>query len=217
VAKKASDRQQAAPTENKGNLDAQDYIASQYPTVDGGVSSTVRLGRSLVSGAMGRWTDDPKMFETAVELMDCSVPLRTTKEKAKIAVSKLPPNSIDFELEEDEVCDARLLQSTTDTGVHIELPEGNAEIDDQGVREMVDKDSSTGVGNVSEGPKTPGCVTTPVRSSLEGGIEPSRRIKEITVPGKRGRLEGSKNVTPRSVVLAECIKLIEKIDASALM
>jgi len=102
------------------------------------------------------------MFETAVELMDCSVPLRTTKKKAKIAVSKPLPNSIDSKVEEDEVCDARLSQSTTDTGVHIELPEGNAEIDDQGVREMVDKDSSTSVGNVSEGPNIPGCVTTPV-------------------------------------------------------
>jgi len=154
VAKKASDRQHAAPTEDKRNLDTQDYIASQYPTVDEGVSSTVRLGRSLVSGAMGRRTDDPKMFEIAVELMNCSVSLRTMKEKAKIAVSKPPPNSIDSEVEEDEVCDARLSQSTTDTGVHIELPEGNAEIDDQGVRGTVDNDSSTGAGTTSEGPKT---------------------------------------------------------------
>jgi len=210
VAKKASDRQHTASKEDKGNLDAQEYIASQYPPVDEGVSSTVRLGRSLVSGAMGRRTDDPKMFETVVELMDCSVALRTTKDIAKTPVSNPPPNSIDSDVEEDEVSDARLSQSTTDTGVHIELPEGNAKIKDQGVR--------TVAGITTEKPKAPGCVATPVLLSLKSVNDPKTRMEEgTTVLDKEERLEVRTNVTPRSVFLSEYSRMIDEIDASALM
>jgi len=131
VAKKASDKHQGVQTEDKDNLDAQEFIASQYPPINKGVSSTVRLGRSFESGAMGRRNDDPKLFETAVELVDCSAPSRTTDEKAEIPVSNPPPNSIDSEVEEDEASDIRLSQSTTDTGVGIELPEGNTEAEEQ--------------------------------------------------------------------------------------
>jgi len=155
VAKKASDKQQGVQTEDKDNLDAQEFIASQYPPVDEGVSSTVRLGRSFVSGAMERRSDDPKMFETAVELVDCSVPSRTTKEKAEIPVSDRPPNSIDSDVEEDDANDARLSQSTTDTGVHIELPEVNAETDDQVRAESVHKDASVCAGDATDEPVAP--------------------------------------------------------------
>jgi len=56
----------------------QDFVASQYPPMDGSISSTVRLGRAFVSGALGRRTDDPKLFDAAVNVTDCSVRLSTT-------------------------------------------------------------------------------------------------------------------------------------------
>jgi len=54
--------------------------------------------------------------------------------------------------------------------------------------------------------------------SLGRGIDPSTRIEEgITVLDNEDGLEVKKNVTPRSVVLAEYNRMIDKIDASALM
>jgi len=113
--KKAEDSQQAVSTETLESLEVQKFVTSQYHPVDEGVSSTVQLGRSLVLGAMGRRTDDPRIFETAVDLMDCSVIIRTTKEKAKTPVSHPPPNSIDSDVEGDGSGDVHLSQSTTDT------------------------------------------------------------------------------------------------------
>jgi len=191
LGKKVNNKQQSVQTEDKRNLDAQEYIASQYPQVEEGVSSTVRLGRSFVSGAMGRQNDDPKMFETAVELVDCSVPSRTMDEKARIPVSNPSPNSIDSEVEEDEASDARLSQSTTDTGVHIELPEGNAKTEKQRVDESSRKDASLCAGDATGEPVAPGSVATPVLSEVVGAR--------------------------RSVVLAEYNRMIDEIDASALM
>jgi len=92
------------------------------------VSSTVKLGKLLVSGAPGRRTDDPQIFETAARLVECSVVLRTTKEKAKTPVSNPPLNSMNSDAEEDRSGDVHLSQSTTDTGVCIELLEGSAEM-----------------------------------------------------------------------------------------
>jgi len=102
------------------SIKIQDFMAAQYPPINEGISTTVKLGRSLVSGALGRRTDDPRMFETAVGMVECSVVLRKTKEKSKTPVSHPPPNSIDSEAEEDLSVDAQLSQSTTDTGVCIE-------------------------------------------------------------------------------------------------
>jgi len=96
---------------------------------------------------MGRRNDDPKMFERAVELMDCNVPLRTTNEMAKVEVSKPPPNSLDSDVEEAEVSDVRLSQSTT--GVYIELPEATTEMEEQGVSGSGKDDVSTAAGTVS--------------------------------------------------------------------
>jgi len=189
--KKGNNKQQSVLTEDKGNLDAQKYIASQYPPVEESVSSTVRLWRLFVSGAMGRQNDDPKMFEMAVELVDCSVPSRTTDEKAEMPVSDPPPNSIDSEIEEDEASDARLSQSTTDTGVHIELPEGNTETNEQGVDETSRKDASLCADDATGEPVAPGSVAMPVL---------------LKVVGAR-----------RSVVLAEYNRMIDEIDASALV
>jgi len=68
------------------------------------------------------------MFETAVGLVKCSVVLRTTKAKAKTLVSKPQPNSIDSDAVKGISGDVHLSQSTTDTAVCIELPEGGAEM-----------------------------------------------------------------------------------------
>jgi len=54
-------------------LAVQDFIASQYSPIEETVSSTVRMGRALVSGAFGMRTDDPKYFETAVKMPECTV------------------------------------------------------------------------------------------------------------------------------------------------
>jgi len=191
LVKKGNNKQQFVQTEDRGNLDAQEYIASQNPPVEESVSSTVRLGRSFVSGAMGRQNDHPKMFEMAVELVDCSVPSRTTDEKAEMPVSDPPPNSIDSEMEEDESSDAKLSQSTTDTGVHIELPEENTEINEQGIDESSHKEASLCADDAMGEPAAPGSVATPVLSKVVGAR--------------------------RSVVLAEYNRMIDEIDASALV
>jgi len=60
-------------TEISDALAVQDFIASQYPPIEETVSSTVRMGRELVSGALGMRTDDLKYFETAVKMPECTV------------------------------------------------------------------------------------------------------------------------------------------------
>jgi len=184
VSKKSSERQQTTSMEDKRNLYAQDFIASQYPSVEEGVSSTVRLGRSFVSGAMGRKKDDPKMFEMAVELMDCNVPLRTTNEKAKVEVSKPPPNSIDSDVEEGGVSDVRLSQSTT--GVYIELPETTTEMEEQGVSGTGKGDGSTGAGPVRVEPQTQECTLTTVLSNQDRGVGTSTHSQDGTAVVKGG-------------------------------
>jgi len=108
--------------ESADSLFVQEFVALQYPPVEEVVSSTVRLGRALVSGALGMRTDDPKLFKTAMQLPDCSVVIRSTKRKAKAPVSAPPPNSIDSEMDMNDSDDIQLSQSATDVGVQIELP-----------------------------------------------------------------------------------------------
>jgi len=105
----------------------QDFMTLQYPPMDEGVSSTVRLGRAFVSGALGRRMDDPKLFDAAVNITECSVRLLTTTRKAKTPVSAPPPNSIDSEMDKGDDNEAHLSQSATDLDVQIELPSANAE------------------------------------------------------------------------------------------
>jgi len=105
-------------TELADSLYVQEYVASQYPSVEEVKYSTVRLGRALVSGALGMSTDDPKLFETAIRLPECSVVIHSTKRKAKAPVSA--PNSIDSEMDINESTDVQLSQSVTDVGVQIE-------------------------------------------------------------------------------------------------
>jgi len=119
--KKAGDKIRSMSKEVAQSLANQDAIASQYPPiVDESVSSTVRLGGALVSGALGRKNDDPKIFEATVKLQECSVVLHSTRRKAKTPVSAPPPNSIDSDVEGKEHDDVGMSQFTTDTGVNIE-------------------------------------------------------------------------------------------------
>jgi len=80
---------------------------------------------------------------------------------------------------------------TTDTGVHIELPEANPETDDQGMPESVYKDVSVCAGNATDESVAPESVATPVVSEMAGA--------------------------GRSVVLAEYNRMIDEIDSSALV
>jgi len=66
IPKKLSDKECTATLDEEDSLAVQDFVAAQYPPVEEVVSSTVRLGRALVSGALGMRTDDPILFETAV-------------------------------------------------------------------------------------------------------------------------------------------------------
>jgi len=104
------------------SLAVQDFVARQYPPAERNVSSTMRMGRSLVSGALGMRLDDPKYFEATVKLPECTVILQSTRRKAKIPVSAPPPNSIESERDLSESGDLQLSQSATDIGVFVELP-----------------------------------------------------------------------------------------------
>jgi len=77
--KKVSDKVPEAIVEDAQSLELQNFIASQNPPIDEGVSSTVRLGRALVSGALGRRNDDPKLFGTEINIVEC----KTTSDKEK--------------------------------------------------------------------------------------------------------------------------------------
>jgi len=122
-----SDKECMATLEAEDSLAVQDFVAAQYPPVEEVVSSTIRLGRALVSGALGMRTDDPIFFETAVKLPEYVVVLQSTRKKAKTPVSAAPPNSIDSEVDGNESGNVLLSKSVTDMGVCIELPEGAIE------------------------------------------------------------------------------------------
>jgi len=91
--KKTAEKKPAESAEVAQAMYVQDFVASHYPPMDEGVSSTVRLGRAFVSGALGRRTDDPRLFEAAVNMTDCSVRFSTTKLKGKAPVTA-PPSLI---------------------------------------------------------------------------------------------------------------------------
>jgi len=123
----------ATIAEDKESLEAQEFIAGQYPPVEDSVSSTVRLGRALVSGALGRRTDDPKIFGAAVNMTECSVRIQTTRKKAKAPVSAAPPNSIDSEADTKGMSDIQLSLLATDLSTQIDLPGGGTEMELQGI------------------------------------------------------------------------------------
>jgi len=159
-AKKATEKRITTATEDQQSMDVQNFIAGQYPPIEEGVSSTVRLGRAFVSGALGRRTDDPKIFVAAVNIVECDDKLLTTNRKAKIPVSAAPPNSIDSEAECDGLShninlDVLLSQSATDLGTHIDLPGVDAQTEPQ-----------VGDGNEKTISVGPGAPDTPVDTEL---------------------------------------------------
>jgi len=185
----------------------QDFVASQYPPMDGGVSLTVRLGRAFVSGSLGRRTDDPRLFDAAVNITDCSVRLSTTKQKAKTPVTDPPPNLIDSEMDRGNTSDAHLSQSATDLDVQIELPSVAAECT---FKDMAGPFDKAAIGEV---PVAPGIVATLV----EIGVFASAHATEDMTSGMSGCIDGSKTTpTSRSVVLAEYNQLLKEIEASTL-
>jgi len=122
-----SEKACTATLESEDLLAAQEFIAAQYPPVGEVVSSAIRMGRALVSGALGMQTDDPKLFETAIKLPDCEVVIQSTRKKAKRPVSAAPPNSKESEVDSNESGDVQQSQSATDVGICIELPGGEIE------------------------------------------------------------------------------------------
>jgi len=154
------------------SLAAQDFIASQYPPMEEAVSSSERLGRALVSGALGRKIDDPKMFETVVNLKECTVVLQSTRKKSKVPVSAVPPNSMESEMDMDESGSVHLSQSATDVGVHIGLPE--VEIDLEIQQTIVEPDTVLPMeAEDTDVPQCTGTVSTPV-------LMPSETTHRIT-------------------------------------
>jgi len=67
----------------ESSLAVQEFMAMQYPPVEELVSSPVRLGRALVSGALGMRNDDPTIFATAVRLPECTIVLHSTQSKSQ--------------------------------------------------------------------------------------------------------------------------------------
>jgi len=209
--KKTADKKSTDTAEVATARYVQNFVASHYPPIDEGVSSTVRLGRAFVSGALGRRTDDPKLFEAAVNITECSVRLLTTSKKAKTPVSAPPPNLIDSEMDQGENSDAHLSQSVTDLEVHIELPSVSAECT---FRDMVGPFDEEMIG---EAPVAPGIVATPVIATVVASVI----TPEIAMSGMIDRSGEMKEVseripTPRSVVLAEYNQLLKEIEASTL-
>jgi len=165
--KKCADKRQPEMGETAESLAIQDFIAAQYPPLEKVVSTTVRLGRELVSGALGRKVEDPKMFETVVNITDCDVVFQSTQKKSKVPVSPAPPNSMESEMDVDESCSVQLSQSAIDIGVHIGLFEGEAELDQQRPTGEVD----TGLpmdAKDTDVSRCSGAVSTPVLIPLAG-------------------------------------------------
>jgi len=158
----------------------QDFVAAQYPPIEETVSVTVRMGRALVSGALGMRTDDPKLFATAVRLPECTVVLQSTNAKAKLPVSAAPPNSTS-EVDVSESDYVQLSQAATDIGVHIELPDGDIESTQPGME--VVRDNVAQVINLAEAPETPGVVGTPI--VLHDDTHMGARSKESIDPSDR--------------------------------
>jgi len=198
---KAADKIKAMSKESAQSLANQDAIASQYPPIiDESVSSTVRLGRALVSGALGKRNEDPKIIVATVELQEFSVVLNSTRRKAKAPVSAPPPNSIESDVnvkEHDEVC---MSHSTTDTGVNIDLPgsgqetgaeimdvddvrDGMNETGDKCTKEIVAEEMCTAISEPSfpDTPTAPGTVATPVLQRSESTV----KDKLVRVPSQK--------------------------------
>jgi len=213
--KKAADKIGAIVMEDLQSLEAQNFIAGQYPTAEEGVSSTVRLGMAFVSGALCRRTDDPKIFGASVKITECNVRIQTTKEKARMAVSAAPPNSIDSEAEAEGASDVQLSQSATDLCTQIELPEGDAEF---GPREA---DGDKGINRTEEEVADISVAPGFVMASLlphagKKNIADDRHTIDVPKTSEKQGVVGKILTTPRSVILSDFNRLMGEIDVSTL-
>jgi len=205
----------ATIAEDKESLEVQEFIAAEYPHVENSVSSTVRLGRALVSGALGRRTDDPKIFGAAVSMTECSVRIQTTRKKAKAPVSAAPPNSIDSEADTEGMGDSELSLSATDLCTQIDLPEGGTEMEMQGIHTI--KDATIAGGIAAGNPNALEIMTGPVLSYAadETIVSGCSATQDLGIPDKQ--CSPIEPVTPRSVILADFNLMMGEIDAANLL
>jgi len=219
--KKANDKLSAIAMEDLQSLQAQNFIAGGYPPVEEGVSSTVRLGRALVSGALGRRTDDPKIFGVAVNLIKCSVKLQTTHNKAKTPVSAAPPNSIDSEAKggaasNETTCDVQLSQSATDLGTQIELPGEDVETrahEEDGIKDAGKKELGPYVTPVAAESSVPTLISYAGEES--GGSDP--RVRGNPEISSKKEVDAKTVRSPRNVLLAKFNRMMEEINVSTLV
>jgi len=202
---------------SESSLAVQEFMAMQYPPFEELVSSPLRLGKALVSDAFGMRTDDPRLFATAVRLPECTIVLHSTKSKAKVPVSAPPPNSIESDMEVNDVEDVQLSQSTTDIGVHIELPDGEIELIPQEVSETEDDHSVRDI-SLTDAPVVPGIVSTPMMSHFD--LKTTEMVGENT--GEINQAE--KDPSNAKVVGAACDKvttesqrMMKEIDGAKLL
>jgi len=220
--KDVTDQECTATLEAEESLFLQIFMAAQYPQVGEIVTPTIRMGRALVSGALGMRTDDPKLFEAAVELPECVVVLQSTKRKAKTPVSAAPPNSIDSEIDGNESGDVMLSQSATHVGVYIELPEGSIDPTIPG-RPRV----KNGVGVIpeeqTEAVVMTGIIETPVVQQME--VEADTESRNVTRDGGSvGKVGGEDQVIETKIVVGpvaegsmERQRILQEIDRSKLL
>jgi len=189
-------------TDIAGEMAIQDFIASQYPPVEETVSSTVRMGRALVSGALGMRTDDPKYFETAVKLPECTVVIQSTRRKAKAPVSGPPPNSIESERDLNESGDLHLSQSATDMGVVVELPGAIIEAISVGGREPKTGESlnTAGAADMS---------TTDAAVSVLGGL-PHQESQQCAAGSQQCAAESQQGVAESQQSVADSQQCVQE-------
>jgi len=204
-------------TEISDALAVQDFIASQYPPPEETVSSTVRMGRALVSGALGMRTDDPKYFETAVKMPECKVVIQSTRRKAKAPVSAPPPNSIESDRDLNESGDLQLSQSANNVGVYVELPGAVVAAVNVGLcaQEIVDNLSDVVTTDTSRTPAiAPALEELPLKESPQG-VEDSQ-------PDAREGHDGSKErgvsiVGAREIGVVERRRILSEIEKAKLL
>jgi len=217
IQKTTEDKGSTVAIESEESLVAQNFIAAQYPPVGGEVSETIRMGRALVSGALGMQTDDPKFFEATVKLSDCVVVLQLTRKKARTPVSAPPPNSIDSEVDGNDSCDVLLSQSATDVGVYIELPGGLIDTTTPEKTCAGDRLSLTDVRQ-ADAPSTPVMVATPVISvrEMEADMKTRNVMSELTRAADK-MIKERIVVGPSKEAVAESQRILKEIDGAKLL
>jgi len=196
------------------SLAIQEIVAMQYPPVGKTTTSSVRMGRSLVSGALGMRLDDPKYFEATVKLAECTVILQSTRRKAKAPVSAPPPNSIESEREPSEAGDVQLSQSATDIGVFVGLPDAGVEMMST---EMSGTKGSQNVANVCavRVADAQGVAMTPAMSTRP--VEIIAESCEVVIEEHDESMKETEVVEAKNAKDAECKRMLDEIDKSKLI